>query len=109
MSGLRAGDVFRRLRGFKRPPWGGRSPSLESWWRDLGDVSLNDKLNGLIASGLDRELAGVDLDDIVARRDQLLSGLLKLKALAPAPSQPLETAKLGALWSATTNELRLRS
>src|SRR5690348_13641994 len=27
MSGLRAGDVFRRLRGFKRPPWGGRT-----WW-----------------------------------------------------------------------------
>jgi feruloyl-CoA synthase len=55
-------------------------PSMETWWRDLGDVSLNDNLNGLIVSGLDSELAGVDLGDIVARRDQLLSGLLKLKA-----------------------------
>jgi carnitine 3-dehydrogenase len=54
-------------------------PSLEAWWRDLGDVSLNDSLNGLIVSGLDSELAGVDLGDIVARRDQQLSGLLKLK------------------------------
>jgi hypothetical protein len=27
MSGLRAGDVFRPPRGFKRPPWGGRT-----WW-----------------------------------------------------------------------------
>jgi hypothetical protein len=53
-------------------------PSLEAWWRDLGDVSLNDSLNGLIVSGLDSEL-GVDLGDIVARRDQQLSGLLKLK------------------------------
>ena len=55
-------------------------PSMETWWRDLGDVSLNDKLNGLIVSGLDSELAGADLGDIVARRDQLLSSLLKLKA-----------------------------
>jgi carnitine 3-dehydrogenase len=54
-------------------------PSLEAWWRDLGDVSLNDSLNGLIVSGLDSELAGADLGDIVARRDQQLSGLLKLK------------------------------
>jgi 3-hydroxyacyl-CoA dehydrogenase len=55
-------------------------PPLETWWRDLGDVSLNDKLKSLIISGLYSELAGVDLGDIVARRDQLLLGLLKLKA-----------------------------
>jgi carnitine 3-dehydrogenase len=54
-------------------------PSLETWWRDLGDVSLNDKLNALIVSGLDSELAGVDLGDMVVRRDQLLLSLLKLK------------------------------
>ena len=59
-------------------------PPLESWWRDLGGVSLNDKLNGLIVSGLDSELASADLDDIVARRDQLLLSLLKLKARASA-------------------------
>jgi carnitine 3-dehydrogenase len=59
-------------------------PPLESWWRDLGDVSLNDKLNGLIVSGLDSELAGADLGDIVARRDQLRLSLLKLKARARA-------------------------
>jgi carnitine 3-dehydrogenase len=55
-------------------------PPLETWWRDLGDVSLNDKLNGLIVRGLESELAGVDLGDIVTRRDQLLLDLLKLKA-----------------------------
>ena len=55
-------------------------PSLETWWGDLGDVSLNDKLIGLIVSGLDSELSGVDLGDMAARRDQLLSGLLQLKA-----------------------------
>jgi carnitine 3-dehydrogenase len=55
-------------------------PSLEAWWRDLGSVLLNDELNRLIASGLDSALAGVELGDIVARRDQLLLGLLKLKA-----------------------------
>ena len=43
-------------------------PALETWWRDLRDVSLNDNLNGLIVSGLDSELAGVDLGHVVARR-----------------------------------------
>ena len=54
-------------------------PSLETWWRDLGGVSLNNKLNALIVNGLDSELAGVDLGEMVVRRDQLLLSLLKLK------------------------------
>jgi hypothetical protein len=33
-----------------------------------------------VVAGLDSELAGVDLGDIVAPRDQLLLGLLQLKA-----------------------------
>ena len=53
---------------------------METWWRDLGDVSLSDKLNSLIVRGLYSERAGVDFGDIVAHRDRLLSGLLKLKA-----------------------------
>jgi hypothetical protein len=59
-------------------------PSIEACWGDLGEVSLNDKLNGLTLRGLDSELAGVHLGDIVARRDQLLLGLLKLSLSASA-------------------------
>jgi carnitine 3-dehydrogenase len=59
-------------------------PSLETWWRDLGNVSLDDGLSDLVASGLDSEVAGVDLTDIAARRDRLLLGLLKLKGVDAA-------------------------
>ena len=36
-------------------------PPIESWWRDLGDVTLNDELDGAIARGVTEELGGADL------------------------------------------------
>jgi carnitine 3-dehydrogenase len=55
-------------------------PPLESWWRDLGDVSLNKQLNGSIAQGVTDELNGTDLAHLTSQRDDLLLGLLELKA-----------------------------
>jgi carnitine 3-dehydrogenase len=55
-------------------------PPLESWWRDLGSVTLTEKLNQVIAQGVVEELGGTDLDDLTRRRDDALLTLLQLKA-----------------------------
>jgi carnitine 3-dehydrogenase len=60
---------------------------LAEWWQDLGDVSLTDELNESIVEGLERELNGTDLSAITARRDDLLSALLRLKGGAPSTPQ----------------------
>jgi carnitine 3-dehydrogenase len=55
-------------------------PPLESWWRDLGDVTLNEELNAAIARGVTEELGGADLAHLARQRDDLLLALLQLKA-----------------------------
>jgi carnitine 3-dehydrogenase len=57
-------------------------PPLESWWRDLGDVTLNDELDGAIARGVTEELGGADLAHLTSQRDGVLLALLQLKAVA---------------------------
>jgi carnitine 3-dehydrogenase len=54
-------------------------PPLESWWRELGVVSLSKELNQKIAEGVSEELAGEDAGHLVARRNELLLNLLQLK------------------------------
>jgi carnitine 3-dehydrogenase len=61
-------------------------PPVESWWRDLGNVALNEELNEAIARGVAEELGGVDLADLARRRDDALLALLQLKAGMPGPS-----------------------
>jgi carnitine 3-dehydrogenase len=53
---------------------------MESWWRDLGHVTLNEELNRTIARGVTEELGGVDLAHLTSQRDKLLLTLLQLKA-----------------------------
>jgi carnitine 3-dehydrogenase len=55
-------------------------PPIESWWRDLGNVTLNKELNEAIARGVTEELGGVDLADLTSQRDDALLALLQLKA-----------------------------
>ena len=55
-------------------------PPIESWWRDLGKVTLNKELNAAIARGVTEELGGVDLADLTSQRDDALLSLLQLKA-----------------------------
>jgi carnitine 3-dehydrogenase len=55
-------------------------PPMESWWRDLGNVTLNEELNRAIARGVTEELGDVDLADLTSQRNDALLALLQLKA-----------------------------
>lgn len=55
-------------------------PPIESWWRDLGHVTLNEQLNAAIARGVTDELGGADLAHLTSQRDDVLLALLQLKA-----------------------------
>ena len=55
-------------------------PPMESWWHDLGNVTLSEELNGAIARGVAEELRGADLTHLAHHRDDLLLALLQLKA-----------------------------
>jgi 3-hydroxyacyl-CoA dehydrogenase len=55
-------------------------PPLESWWRDLGHVTLSEELNAAIAQGVTDELGSADLADLSSQRDDALLALLQLKA-----------------------------
>jgi carnitine 3-dehydrogenase len=55
-------------------------PRLESWWPELGNVTLNDDLKAAIARGVAEEMRGAELSDVGHRRDDLLLALLQLKA-----------------------------
>ena len=60
-------------------------PPLESWWPELGNVTLNEQLKTAIARGVAEELCGADLSDVGRHRDDLLLALLQLKARADRP------------------------
>jgi carnitine 3-dehydrogenase len=55
-------------------------PPVESWWRDLGNVTLNEELTAAITRGVTEELGGADLADLTSQRDDVLLALLQLKA-----------------------------
>ena len=51
-------------------------PPIEQWWDDLGDPRLTARLCETAMEGVEQELDGLDLTDLVARRDELLIDLL---------------------------------
>jgi 3-hydroxyacyl-CoA dehydrogenase len=55
-------------------------PPTERWWRDLGQVTLTPELVEKLVAGVDEELAGTDVAELVARRDAVLDALLAAKA-----------------------------
>jgi carnitine 3-dehydrogenase len=61
-------------------------PPLESWWRELGNVTLNENLNEAIARGVTEELGAADLARLTSQRDDMLLALLRLKAGMTGPS-----------------------
>src|SRR3979409_2231512 len=61
-------------------------PPLESWWRELGNITLNEDLNEAIARGVAEELGAADLAHLTSQRDDLLLALLQLKAGMTGPS-----------------------
>jgi carnitine 3-dehydrogenase len=60
-------------------------PPIESWWRDLGDVTLNHELIGMITQGVTEELGSADVCHLTNQRDDSLSALLQLKTADPLP------------------------
>jgi carnitine 3-dehydrogenase len=54
-------------------------PPMEEWWRDLGQVTLTPELVQKLAAGVDEELAGTDVAELIARRDAVLDALLAAK------------------------------
>jgi carnitine 3-dehydrogenase len=54
-------------------------PPMEDWWDDLGTPRLTEQLVASVVAGVDEELAGVDVDDLVRRRDASLRQLLGLR------------------------------
>jgi carnitine 3-dehydrogenase len=57
-------------------------PPLESWWRELGHVTLGEELSGAITQGVTEELGGIELSHLARQRDEVLLSLLQLKAKA---------------------------
>ncbi len=55
-------------------------PPMVEWWRDLGDPELTQELVDRLVHGIDDELDGADVDELVVRRDRALAELIELKA-----------------------------
>jgi len=55
-------------------------PPIESWWRDLGDLSFTPDVRAGAVAGVNEELLGRQLDDLVEARDDILIRLLRMKA-----------------------------
>lgn len=51
-------------------------PSIETWWRDLGNPRLTDELKEKLVSGMDGVIDGCAFEDLVAKRDAMLVDLL---------------------------------
>lgn len=58
-------------------------PPIESWWRDLGDLSFTPEVRAEAVRGVEEELSGRALAALQDERDEILIRLLSLKAQAP--------------------------
>jgi carnitine 3-dehydrogenase len=54
-------------------------PPTEKWWRDLRSVTLTPELTARLIGGVDDELDGVDVAELAARRDAVLTTLIDAK------------------------------
>jgi 3-hydroxyacyl-CoA dehydrogenase len=59
-------------------------PPMESWWRDLGDLSLTPEIRSEAVRGIEDELTGRSLDEMTRARDDVLTQLLAMKSAAKA-------------------------
>lgn len=58
-------------------------PPITEWWEDLGEVTLSPALIARVVEGVQQELAPFDQQELVKKRDALLSDLLKAKEDTP--------------------------
>jgi len=54
-------------------------PTQEARWRELGETALTDQVKDLLVDGVEKELAQIDKNTLVERRDKALVELAKLK------------------------------
>jgi carnitine 3-dehydrogenase len=55
-------------------------PPMVAWWEDLGEPELTPSLVDRLVAGVEDELAGADVAEVTARRDEGLQQLMELKA-----------------------------
>jgi hypothetical protein len=55
-------------------------PPIETWWKDLGNVSISPPLRDILIAGVHEELARLSLSELIQQRDDVLLSLLALKA-----------------------------
>ena len=55
-------------------------PPIESWWRDLGEISFTPEVRAEAVAGVAAELAGRDLAAMTAARDDILLKLIAMKS-----------------------------
>ena len=53
-------------------------PSVETWWKDLGDPRLTDDVKEKLIAGVDDAIDGRKYEDLVAQRDATLLKLLEI-------------------------------
>jgi len=53
---------------------------MTAWWKDLGSPELNREVQQKIISGVHAEVGSHSIEELAARRDELLLGLLALRA-----------------------------
>jgi 3-hydroxyacyl-CoA dehydrogenase len=53
-------------------------PNIETWWRDMREVSLTAQVKAALIEGVDAESAGRSVETLVAERDARLLDLLEL-------------------------------
>jgi carnitine 3-dehydrogenase len=57
-------------------------PPIESWWRDLGDISFTETVRTEAITGIEELLKGHDLGALTKQRDDVLLALMALKSAA---------------------------
>jgi hypothetical protein len=58
------------------------SGPMATWWQDLGNPTLGPELQQKIVAGVLQESAGRSIDELDHYRDEVLLGLLSLRAKA---------------------------
>ena len=60
-------------------------PAMEGWWKDLGRIEqIVPELKAKVIAGVSQETSGRSVDELEAQRDEVLLGLLALRAARPA-------------------------
>ena len=58
---------------------------MESWWKDLGrEEQVSPALKEKLIAGVAQEAGGRSIEELDQQRDEVLLGLLALRAAAPA-------------------------